>query len=200
MADDWGSNPGSPRRGHRPINARWIAACCLTYELPWQPSTRTTSAITSIMRVCDSSHLTHEPSAPSDPQQARRKPLRSQRGSKDFQFTQRQNGWPAGSRYTRKVSPGCTLVFGRAELQYRGLAGVEIVHDHVDVHLLRYVLVRPGRRGVVRHLLERDALAVPRGCRPSHRRSRPSSPAGRRRTSRAGSGPGSPERCWGSER
>jgi hypothetical protein len=54
--------------------------------------------------------------------------------------------------------PGLVLVLGRAELEHRGLAGVEVVDDHVEMHLLWYLLGRPVRRGVVLHLLERDAL------------------------------------------
>ena len=45
----------------------------------------------------------------------------------------------------------------RDDLEFRG---VQIIDDHVQVHLLRVLLSRPDRRAVVRHLLERDALTV----------------------------------------
>jgi hypothetical protein len=58
---------------------------------------------------------------------------------------------------------GCTglvLVLGRAEIEHRRLGGVEVVDDHVEMHLLRYLLSRPGRRDIAFHLLEGDALTV----------------------------------------
>ena len=41
-----------------------------------------------------------------------------------------------------------------------GFGGVEVVDDHVEVHLLRHLLARPARRAVVLDRLEADALAV----------------------------------------
>jgi hypothetical protein len=49
-----------------------------------------------------------------------------------------------------------------APSQHRRLAGIEVVDDHVEVHLLGHVLTRPDRRGVRLHLLEPDGLAVVR--------------------------------------
>src|SRR5579859_2651651 len=46
------------------------------------------------------------------------------------------------------------LVLGRAEREHLRLGGVEVVDDHVEVHLLRHLLSRPLRRGIVRYLLE----------------------------------------------
>src|SRR4029077_1459460 len=51
-------------------------------------------------------------------------------------------------------------VLGRAETEHRRLGGVEVVDDHVEMHLLGHLLARPSRRGIVLHLLEGDALAV----------------------------------------
>jgi cytochrome c oxidase assembly protein subunit 15 len=51
-------------------------------------------------------------------------------------------------------------VLDRAKLDHRRLGRVEIIDDHIDVHLLGNVLRRPGRRDVIRHLLEADAIAV----------------------------------------
>src|ERR1051325_9068717 len=42
---------------------------------------------------------------------------------------------------------GLMLVLGRAELDHRGLRGVEVVDDHVQMSLLRHLLARPLRRG-----------------------------------------------------
>jgi len=55
---------------------------------------------------------------------------------------------------------GLVLVPGRAELEHRRLGGVEVVDDHVKMHLLGHLLGRPSRWGVGLHLLERDALTV----------------------------------------
>ena len=61
------------------------------------------------------------------------------------------------------------LVLGRTELQHRRLRGVEVVDDHVDVHLLRDLLSRPLRvRGEVADLLELRASRRSRlGRRPT---------------------------------
>ena len=50
---------------------------------------------------------------------------------------------------------GLVLVLGRPELEDGGLSGVEIVHDHVEVHLLGWVLRRPDGCRVAVHPLER---------------------------------------------
>ena len=55
---------------------------------------------------------------------------------------------------------GLVLVPGSAELEHRRLGGVEVVDDHVKMHLLGHLLGRPSRWGVGLHLLERDALTV----------------------------------------
>src|SRR4051794_4598420 len=55
---------------------------------------------------------------------------------------------------------GLMLVQRRAELEHRGLPGVEVVDDDVEVHLLRHLLPRPLGRGVALDLLEADALPV----------------------------------------
>src|SRR5215831_2418841 len=58
---------------------------------------------------------------------------------------------------------GCTrlvLMLGRAEIEHRRLGGVEVIDDHVEMHLLGYLLSRPSRRGIALHLLEGDALTV----------------------------------------
>ncbi len=57
---------------------------------------------------------------------------------------------------------GLVLVLDCAESQHGCLGGVEIVDDHVEMHLLRNVLARPGGQSVGLHLLEGDALAVVR--------------------------------------
>src|SRR3954447_14719455 len=54
------------------------------------------------------------------------------------------------------------LVLRRAEFEHRGLRGVEVVDDDVDVHLLRHLLAGPARRRVVLDLLEPDRVAVVR--------------------------------------
>src|SRR5581483_3883543 len=54
------------------------------------------------------------------------------------------------------------LGLGRAEGDRLRLGGIEVVDHDVEMHLLGYVLPRPLGRGVVVHLLERDALAVVR--------------------------------------
>ena len=46
-----------------------------------------------------------------------------------------------------------------AEAQHVLLAAVEVVDDHVEVHLLRSLLSRPLRRSVVVDRLEGDAVA-----------------------------------------
>ena len=66
-------------------------------------------------------------------------------------------------RRVEKHPEGCTglvLVLGRAELKHRRLGGVEIIDDHIEVHLLWYLLTRPARRGIGLNLLEGDALTV----------------------------------------
>ena len=58
---------------------------------------------------------------------------------------------------------GLVLMLGRAESEHCCLCGVEVIDDHVEMHLLRHLLSRPSRRGVGLHLLEGNALAVLRG-------------------------------------
>src|SRR5215510_10639360 len=57
---------------------------------------------------------------------------------------------------------GLVRMLGRAEIEHRRLGGVEVVDDHIEMHLLGHLLTRPPRRGIVLHLLEGDALAVVR--------------------------------------
>src|SRR5215468_9597830 len=57
---------------------------------------------------------------------------------------------------------GLVLVLGGTEIEYRRLSGIEVVDDHVQVHLLRHLLARPSWRGIALHLLEGDALTVVR--------------------------------------
>src|SRR5436189_5593225 len=52
------------------------------------------------------------------------------------------------------------LMPGRAEVQHRRLGDVEVVDVHVEMHLLRQLLARPGGRRVPLDLLEGDALPV----------------------------------------
>jgi hypothetical protein len=64
------------------------------------------------------------------------------------------------ARRVEEHPEGCTglvLVPGRAESEHRCLGGVEVVDDHVEVHLPRHLLSRPYRRSVGLHLLEGDA-------------------------------------------
>jgi len=44
---------------------------------------------------------------------------------------------------------GLVLVLGSAQSKHLRLGGVKVVDDHVDMHLLGYLLSRPCRRGVV---------------------------------------------------
>jgi hypothetical protein len=52
------------------------------------------------------------------------------------------------------------LVLGRAETEHRRLGGVEVVDEHIEVHLLGHLLSWPPGRGIGLHLLEGNALAV----------------------------------------
>ena len=104
---------------------------------------------------------------------------------------QRQNGCPAGSRKTRNVVPGWCSCLVAPSSSTAASADVEVVDDHVEVHLLRHVLAGPAGARVVVDLLEREALAVVGAdVGPVVLEARPSSRAARRRTSpgRAGSG------------
>jgi len=69
------------------------------------------------------------------------------------------------SRRIEKHPEGCAglmLVLGRAEVEHRRLGGVEVIDDHVEVHLLRHLLSRPPGWGIPLHLLEGEALTVVR--------------------------------------
>ena len=69
------------------------------------------------------------------------------------------------SRRIEEHPEGCTglvLVPGRAEIEHRRLSGIEVVDDHVEMHLLRHLLSRPSWRDIPHHLLEGDALTVVR--------------------------------------
>jgi hypothetical protein len=55
---------------------------------------------------------------------------------------------------------GLVLMLSRAKAEHRRLGGVEVVDDHVEMHLLGHLLGRPARRGVGLDLLEGDALTV----------------------------------------
>jgi len=58
---------------------------------------------------------------------------------------------------------GCTglvLVLGSAEVEHCRLGAVEVVHDHVEMHLLGHLLSRPCGRVIGLYLLEGDALTV----------------------------------------
>jgi hypothetical protein len=47
----------------------------------------------------------------------------------------------------------------RAEIEHGRLSGIQVVDDHVEVHLLGQLLCRPHRRSVLVHLLKGDALS-----------------------------------------
>jgi len=55
---------------------------------------------------------------------------------------------------------GLVRMFGRTEFDHCRLGGIEVVNEHVEVHLLGPLLGRPRRRRVTGHLMEGDALAV----------------------------------------
>ena len=55
---------------------------------------------------------------------------------------------------------GLVLVLGGAEIEHSRLSGIEVVDDHIEMHLLRHLLIRPLWRGITLHLLEGDALTV----------------------------------------
>lgn len=56
--------------------------------------------------------------------------------------------------------PGLVWVFGCAESQHGRFAGIQVVDDHVEVHLLRCILTGPIGSRESLDLLETDALAV----------------------------------------
>ena len=45
-----------------------------------------------------------------------------------------------------RSGPGLVLMFGRAKTKHGHLAGIEVVNDHVEVHLLGHLLTGPHRR------------------------------------------------------
>src|SRR5690242_7391800 len=55
---------------------------------------------------------------------------------------------------------GLVLVLSGTEIEYRRLSGIEVVDDHVEMHLLGHLLTRPSWRDIALHLLEGDALTV----------------------------------------
>ena len=55
---------------------------------------------------------------------------------------------------------GLIRMFGCTEIDRRRLGCVEVVNEHVEVHLLGPLLGRPRRRRVISHPVEGDALAV----------------------------------------
>ena len=61
--------------------------------------------------------------------------------------------------------PGLIRMSDPTEIDHDRLGGIEIVDEHVEVHLLGPLLGRPRRRCVVRHLMKRDVLAVPHANR-----------------------------------
>ncbi len=54
---------------------------------------------------------------------------------------------------------GLLRVFGRTEVDYCRLSSIEVVYNHIDVHLLGPLLARPRWWRVIIHLMEGDALA-----------------------------------------
>ena len=55
---------------------------------------------------------------------------------------------------------GLVRMFGRSEIDRCRLGGIEVVNEHVEVHLLGPLLGRPRRRRVASYLMEGDARAV----------------------------------------
>ena len=82
-----------------------------------------------------------------------------QRGRQELLVAQAE-GMPRWVEEDPEGRPRLMFGLGRAQFEHRGLAGIEVVDDHVDMHLLGYLLSRPGRRRVVLHRLEADALAL----------------------------------------
>jgi hypothetical protein len=60
---------------------------------------------------------------------------------------------------------GLVWMFGCTEVDHCRLGCVEVVDEHVEVHLLGPLLGRPRRRRVISHPVEGDALAVLRAHR-----------------------------------
>ena len=61
---------------------------------------------------------------------------------------------------------GLMRMLGRAQLEHGGLGNIEIVDDHVDVHLLGVLLAGPLRRPITLDGLERHRVAVVRADLP----------------------------------
>lgn len=57
-------------------------------------------------------------------------------------------------------SAGLMRMFGRTEADHGRLGDIEVVDEHIEVHLLGPFLGRPGRRRVTVHPVKGDALAV----------------------------------------
>ena len=67
---------------------------------------------------------------------------------------------------------GLVIVLDRTDTEHGRFSRVEVIDDHVEMHLLRNLLARPAGRCVSLHLLEGDALAVLRAdLRPVGRHS-----------------------------
>ena len=60
---------------------------------------------------------------------------------------------------------GLIRMFCRTEIDHCRLGGVEVVNEHVEVHLLGPFLTRPGRRRVISNPMESNALALLRANR-----------------------------------
>ena len=55
---------------------------------------------------------------------------------------------------------GLVRMSGRTEIDHCRSGGIEVVNDHIEVHLLGPLLGRPRRRRVTSHQMEGDAVAV----------------------------------------
>jgi hypothetical protein len=71
-------------------------------------------------------------------------------GARRDHFTQRQTGVTFRVEEDPEGPAGLVRVAGRAEIEYCRLGCVEVVNDHVEVHLLGW----PRRRRVPVHVLD----------------------------------------------
>lgn len=67
--------------------------------------------------------------------------------------------------------PGLVVVLGRAQLEDRSLAGVEVVDVGIEMHLLRALLAGPLRRPLALHCWK--AIESPSSARIVHQSSPP---------------------------
>ena len=79
--------------------------------------------------------------------------------SSDCYPTQRQKGWPAGSRKTRRCLR-LVRMLNTSEFDDSSLGDIKIFDGHVQVHLLRCGRTRPLWRGETINFLEPDRIAV----------------------------------------